>query len=141
MNDNSQSIDEVISQACGKLKNTAKLMGLDINYELDSIPALEDVITTIRDTGNEGALKGACFMTGAFLGEILRRKLGGQWISSAESGALLSVGEEKIFPIEKVRKFAADSESNSLTFFAKALVAKTQQQVTKAKAARGPDHD
>lgn len=128
MTANNLSIDEVISQACRKLKETAVMMGLDIKYELDSISSLEDLIIAIRGTGDERALTGACFMAGAFLGEILRCRIGGgQWIASSGGGALLSFGEEKIFPIEKVKKFAANSESNSLTFYAQALVAKIQQ--------------
>ena len=125
MNSNN-SVQDAIDRACAKLKLTVKDMGVSLAFTKSNISDLEEVLLALRDMGDESALSGACFMVGAYVGELLRREIGGQWAMSADGVASLQFpeGGDKIFPVEKVRKFIQNSEGESLVFYVKALLAR-----------------
>jgi hypothetical protein len=127
MINSNESVQDVIDRACAKLELTVKDMGVGLAFAPSSISELEEVLLAVRDSGDESALTGACFMAGAYVGEILRRATGGQWAMSADGVASLQFpdGDEKIFPIEKVRKFMQNPDGESLVFYAQALLART----------------
>jgi hypothetical protein len=80
----------------------------------------------LKDIGaDQAALKGAGFLVGAYLGEILRRELGGEWVAITDGDEFaVKAGDVSIFPIAQVRKFFADPAANGLAFFAEVFVAK-----------------
>ncbi len=89
-----------------------------------NVSSLEEVILAIKDMGDKSALNGACFMVGAYLGEIIRLELGGEWSVRGEGDLpSLQFGNTIIYPIEKVKKFADASGAESLRFYADTLIA------------------
>lgn len=121
-----ENVQDAIDRACAKLEVTVKDMGVSLAFAPSNIYELEEVLLAVRDIGDESALNGACFMVGAYIGEILRRMIGGQWAISADGIASLQFpeGGDKIFPVEKVRKFAQHPDGESLVFYAQALLAR-----------------
>ncbi len=114
---------DVITAACRKLEDTVQDMGVELKFELSSIASLEEVILAIKQFGDKSALSGACFMVGAYLGEIIRQACGGQWGSSGEGGTpSILLGDTVIYPIEKVKEFVKTPRHESLIFYASALV-------------------
>jgi len=121
-----ESVQDAIDRACTKLEFTVKEMGVNLAFAPSNVSELEEVLLAVREMGDESALSGACFMAGAYLGEILRRAKGGQWAMSADGVASLQFpdGGDKISPIEKVRKFIQDPDGEGLVFYAQALLAR-----------------
>ena len=121
------SVQDAIDRACAKLELTARGMGVNLAFTTSNIPELEEVLLAVRDIGDESALSGASFMVGAYIGETLRRMIGGQWAMSADGVASLQLPNQgdKIFPVEKVRKFIQNPEGESLVFYAQALLARS----------------
>lgn len=116
-----QQLQSTIDAACAKLLETAAMMGVQLTYEISSVPLLEEIADALRKMakGDAAALSGGSFLIGAFLGEVIRRQLHGVW-GRDENGDELSVtnGEFSCYPIERVRKYMARAKSNSLVFFA-----------------------
>jgi hypothetical protein len=121
-----ESVQDAIDRACAKLEMTVKDMGVSLAFAPSNISELEEVLLAVRDMEDESALTGACFMVGAYIGEILRRVIGGQWTMSADGIASLQFpkGGDRIFPVEKVRKYVQDPDGESLAFYAQALLAR-----------------
>jgi hypothetical protein len=101
-------------------------MGVSLTFDPSNIAELEEVLLAVREMGDESALTGACFMVGAYVGEILRRAIGGQWTMSTDGVAALQLpgSGDKVFPVEKVRKFIQEPGGESLVFYVQALLAR-----------------
>ena len=99
-------------------------MGITLNKTPTSVADLEEIIIALRGIrADESTMKGATFMVGVYLGEILRAKLGGDWSNSADNELLLTIGEIAYSPVVKARKFAANPKgANGLSFFANAAL-------------------
>jgi hypothetical protein len=123
---NSQPLQLKIDESCRHLEKTAKELGLTLSKDLSSTNALEEIIRGLKDYGVDAdVMKGATFLVGVYLGEVLRHAMGGTWTTSSDGEFVLKIGPVECFPVAKVRKFAAASSSDDdLTFFAKAFVAK-----------------
>lgn len=115
-----------IDAACAHLEKTAKDMGAKLSFDLGSVAVLEEILTTLKDLGaDQSALSGAGFLVGAYLGEILRRELEGEWVAGTDDDQFaVRAGETNIFPVARARKFIVDPDANGLAFFAEVLVSK-----------------
>ena len=117
-----KSIQETVDAACRKLEETVLDLGVELSFNIDSIPLLEDVTLSVKQAGDPSALNGACFMVGCYLGEIIRRSSNGNWVASTDGPPVIAIAETQISPVEKVKKFANAPEDESLVFFANVLV-------------------
>lgn len=124
MTTSNKSVQDAIDRACAALELTVKDMGVSLAFTTSNISELEEVLLAVRDMKDESALSGACFMVGAYVGEHLRRAIGGQWAMSADGVASLQFPDrgDKIFPVEKVRKFIQNPDGESLVFYIQALL-------------------
>lgn len=87
------------------------------------ISTLEEIVLAVKEMNDDSALSGATFMVGAYLGEILRHKMDGRWVAPTSGTPSLEIRDHVLFPIEKVRKFAASPGDEGLVFYANALSA------------------
>lgn len=126
MSHSNDTVQAAIDRACANLEATAQDLGVNLTFDASNITDLEEVLLAVREMGDTSATSGACFMAGAYVGEILRRAIGGQWTMSADGVASLQLpgNAGRIFPVEKARKFVQDPGAESLEFFAKALLAR-----------------
>ena len=118
-----ESLQKTIEASCSRLEEIASAMGVTLSKSPTSVPNLQEIILALLDIkADESTLKGATFMVGTYLGEILRARLGGYWQSSAHN-ELLIVGEISYSPVAKVRKFSANPQGgDDLAFFANAVL-------------------
>jgi len=60
-------------------------MNVEISYNLESVSVLEEIADALKElaNGEAEALNGGSFLIGAYLGEIVRRALAGQWVEGA----------------------------------------------------------
>ena len=121
-------MQEVINRACVNLGVTVKDLGVNLTFDISDLGDLEEVLLGVSETGDDSAISGACFMAGAYVGEILRRAGGGEWTMSTDGVATLQLGRtgDKIFPMEKVRKFVQNPAGESLVFYTQALMARNR---------------
>jgi len=102
------------------------MMGITLTREPASIADLEEIVRSlIRFGADEGTLDGATFMVGTYLGEILRKALGGVWFNSEDNVLVLKVQDTSYALVEKTRKFAAaPNGADGLSFFAITVLAR-----------------
>jgi hypothetical protein len=124
MSYSNDTVQTAIDRACANLEATAQDLGINLTFDASHITDLEEVLLAVREIGDASATSGACFMAGAYVGEILRRAIGGQWTMSADGVASLQLpgNADRIFPIEKARKFVQDPAAESLDFYTRALL-------------------
>lgn len=123
------AVQALISETCQALEKTAEMMQVQINKDIGSVARLEDIIIALREAGNADSLRGAEFMVGAYLGEIIRNVAGGTWEQSSAGDLSLLLRGVSYHPISKVRRFSADpAAGDSLGFFARAVVASARAQ-------------
>ena|SRR6185503_11701137 len=117
------SLSETIERSCLHLEATAKDFGVTLVREMGAVKSLEEIIVALQEIGaEEDVLRGATFMVGIYLGEILRKKNGGEWSSSRDGDLMLTINDRTYAPISKARKFASNPEgANSLVFFANTI--------------------
>lgn len=120
------SLQATVEASCRRLEGIASSMGVKLSLDPSGVQHLEEIVLSLRGIrADEGAMSGATFMIGTYLGEILRAKLGGDWCKSPEGELALSVGDTLYFPVAKARKFAANPDGpDSLSFFTNAALAR-----------------
>jgi hypothetical protein len=119
-----KKVNNIIIAACRKLELTVLDMDITLSVDPVSVASLEDIILSLKQMGDKSALSGACFMVGSYLGEIIRQKLGGDWIEEGNTDSpAMRIGDKTIFPIEKVKKFAQNPDGESLIFYVDTLTA------------------
>jgi hypothetical protein len=90
---------------------------LSLDYSEESLRKIDEAITTFHPDGN--ALETTLLPYGAYVGETVRRLLGGEWEQDAEGVTWLSgVGgvEMKISPFAWVKKRFANGMEDSIVF-------------------------
>jgi hypothetical protein len=119
------SLQATVEASCQRLEETALLMGVTLTREPESVTQLEEIIVALLGIGaDEATLNGATFMVGTYLGEVLREKLGGNWINSHDNELVLSVKDTSYFPVAKARKFAVNPKGgDGLSFYVSAVLA------------------
>lgn len=123
MIDVNDGIQNQINLSCKQLKSTLSLMGVDLSASNpNEVSALEEVLLSLKDMGDESALSGASFMVGAYLGELLRQRLGGEFSVSSDNLLILDLGKTKLFPVERVRKFLEKPDENGLDLYISTLL-------------------
>ena len=101
-------------------------MGTQLSLDLSSVQVLEEILTALKDfDADTEVLKGAGFLVGAYLGEVRRRELGGEWVVGTNGDDFaVKAGGLDVFPVARTRKFIADPSASGLVFFAEALVSR-----------------
>ena len=95
------------------------------DYSVESAVALDNFIDLLLSTGDPISDLQQMGM-GAYVGEILRRNVGGEWIAMPEGPTPddpgLSLNGVGILPFEKIRKRVALGPSNSVGYFVQEMV-------------------
>lgn len=103
----------------------AKILTSDIlDYTPESLAIVDKMIT--KGWGGEAPalIDPMVVIFGSYVGETIRRKHGGKWVHSEESGyALVEIDgrDFKAFPFNKVHKRFSEGEDDSVAFFYEAL--------------------
>jgi hypothetical protein len=100
-------------------------LGFDarLDYSENSLMALESLLEKVSSSGQPDDAAEACKMWGSYLGEVVRRRFGGEWSIETYPGKdfatlTLSVGGAKLFPTMKIhRRLTRGSDDNLWTFY------------------------
>ncbi len=123
MKEKTDAMLETVTKTCAHLERTARDLGVVLSLTNDCIPDLEEILLSLKELNNEGALNGGVFMAGVYLGEILRQSLNGQWTFNEQYQQLaLSVHANLFFPIAKAHKFVQNPQGDGLVFFAQSVI-------------------
>ena len=118
------NFEQHVAETCKHLEETVLLMGAELHKELSSVAILEDVLIALINEQDEGVISGARYLIVVYLGEIVLKQTGGEWIKSEINNHIaLKIHNQQSFPIEAVEDFIKDPEKEKLEFFAKGLIA------------------
>jgi hypothetical protein len=113
----------------------ASTHGYELDYSWESLERLERLLDGLFATRNPlGRMRGKLSirrfhrmvpLVGAYVGEVMRGQLGGEWSVNDEFGepGVLIGPETWIFPVAKADKRFRNGHSDSLPFFADAMAA------------------
>lgn len=117
------------------LASTASAHGYDLDYSWESLETLERMLDALFLTRSPlGRMRGKLSIkrfqqmvpvVGAYVGEVLRQRLGGEWSINDEfdePGLLFRPGTW-IFPLAKAEKRFRNGHSDEFPFFADAMAA------------------
>lgn len=128
-----ESHDSVAEMAAAYAEQAVKTaLGLKVNldYSENSVMELEGVVD--RDAPAEGEeMSEACKMWGSYLGEVVRRRFGGDWSIETYPGKdfatlTLSVGGAKLFPTMKIHRRLTRGPDDNLWGFYKLVKARLE---------------
>ena len=96
---------------------------VDLDYSEDSVQNLEQLLGNISLPVEGDDMAEACKMWGSYLGEVVRRRFGGEWTIETYPGKefatlTLSVGGAKLFLSMKIhRRFTRGSDDDLWAFY------------------------
>jgi hypothetical protein len=122
-----------IYQYCSMALTTARIRwDLSLDFSPDSIQGLEDLLSKVWDVARAAApeeasqsqVGTAVAMYGGYLGEVLRRAIGGKWVMFAgpPKRPVLKAGEIKMDPYGNVNARLLEGPSHSIHAYFKKMV-------------------
>lgn len=110
------------------MKLTRKHFVVELNYSEESLQELDEVVDDFRlhmpDGERPETLALLVRTWGAYLGEVIRRQLGGAWVETeaeADESAAMQVGGQTIEPLTQVRLRLERGKQHDLCEFYRAL--------------------
>ena len=114
----------------------AKSAGVALDYSPDSIRQVEEVLEKLYPRGISRLIRRGpsvedtatmAKMYGGYIGEVVRRAAGGEWVLDTEVAPGQTVislrkGEQRIFPPSKVQKRLANGSEDNVWFYYQVLM-------------------
>lgn len=119
-------LDEAeIVKVCLEVEDIGLLYNFNLTKDLQSIELLESMLDFLKEKGDGVAISNSYFMAGVYLGEIIKKSIGGEWVYVIENKEIaLKIENEFIFPQSRIKKFSSESSGDGLLLFAKDILAK-----------------
>jgi hypothetical protein len=117
------SVNEMASTYAGRAVQAARGFDVLLDYSEESLRRVEDILARLAGQPQSEDLAEACKMWGSYLGEVVRRRYGGEWTIETYPGKqfatlTLSVGGNKLFPTMKVhRRLTQGQDDNVWSFY------------------------
>jgi hypothetical protein len=94
-----------------------------LDYSLESVSRLDSLIDEAWPQGpSEDTLKYTLPLMAAYVGEVIRRNLGGTWVADVSQGdPVLKHGEQRVFPYNRSGKRLTQGRQWSLALFCEEL--------------------
>jgi hypothetical protein len=102
---------------------TARNSQVLLDYSEESLKQLESILEGLAEKAQPEGLEEVCKMWGSYLGEVVRRRFGGEWTIETYPGKAfatltLSVNGNKLFPTMKVhRRLTQGRDDNVWSFY------------------------
>lgn len=108
--------EQAASMAQVHVESSKQILQLDFDYSPESLQLVDFVISRFHPNG--AALESTSVCYGAYIGEVIRRKLGGEWRQNEEFGMALSNvgGRVTVVPFNWARKRLENGEEDSIAF-------------------------
>ena len=111
-------------QICKHFENTAELIGFELNPSISSCNVIENILQGLASLGDSGALQGAKFSAGVYLGKIIKEKIGGSWqLINDQEQLSLNIDGTIVFPHNAVDNFVDNPDENSILFYVESVIA------------------
>jgi hypothetical protein len=105
----------------------AREFNTQLDYSENSLMEVEVILAQLARQSPEGDAAGeTCKMWGSYLGEVVRRRFGGEWSVETYPGKqfatlTLSIGGNKLFPTMKVHRRLTQGEDENVWVFYKMI--------------------
>ena len=124
--------ETILAQAESALLTAATKWDLVLDFSPESLKGVESILDVLHDAlgkperpGDprpaEGAIRGMAILWGCYVGEVMRRHIGGRWSNTpiGEQGPVLRVeiGTTQVFPLRKVEKRILDGPGDAIPFY------------------------
>jgi len=110
----------------------AREFNTQLDYSENSLMEVEVILGGLARQALEGDAVGeTCKMWGSYLGEVVRRRFGGEWSVETYPGKqfatlTLSIGGNKLFPTMKVHRRLTEGEDDNVWSFYKMIKARLE---------------
>lgn len=117
------SVNDMALAYAGQAVVAAREFQANLDYSESSLRDVEVILGKLAQAAMTGDLTETCKMWGSYLGEVVRRRFGGDWSIETYPGKqfatlTLSVGSNKLFPSMKVhRRLTQGAEESVWTFY------------------------
>jgi hypothetical protein len=118
-----ESVTDMVKAYADQAVKTANGFHVPLDYTEKSLLELEGLLGRVAAQAPADSLEEACKMWGSYLGEVVRRRFGGEWAIETYPGKpfatlTLSVGGNKLFPTMKVhRRLTQGRDDNVWSFY------------------------
>jgi len=116
------SVAEMVFSYSEQAVKAAEGLSIKLDYSEGSVAELESVVGKVTPSEGDDMAE-ACKMWGSYLGEVVRRRFGGEWSIETYPGKefatlTLNVGGAKLFPTMKMhRRLTRGSDDNLWAFY------------------------
>ena len=110
----------------------AREFNTQLDYSENSLIEVEVILAELaRQVLEDDAVGETCKMWGSYLGEVVRRRFGGEWSVETYPGKqfatlTLSIGGNKLFPTMKVHRRLTQGEDDNVWAFYKMIKARLE---------------
>lgn len=124
--------ETILAHAESALLTAATKWGLLLDFSPESLKGVEDVLGVLHDSLREperpgdprppaDALRRMAILWGCYVGEVMRRHIGGRWSNTpvGDQGPVLrlEIGTTQVFPLRKVEKRMLDGPGDAIPFY------------------------
>ncbi len=131
-----ESVNAMAGAYAEKAVAKAREFNAQLDYSENSLMEVEVILAHLAGSPPAGSAPAdevgeMCKMWGSYLGEVVRRRFGGEWSVETYPGKqfatlTLSVGANKLFPTMKVHRRLTQGEADSVWSFYKMVKAKLE---------------
>ena len=122
MPDAHKSVKDMAFAYAGQAVTAARQHRANLDYSEKSLRDVEAILGKLAEAPIPGDLTEICKMWGSYLGEVVRRRFGGEWSIETYPGKqfatlTLNVNGNKLFPSIKVHRRLTEGEGDSVWTF------------------------
>ena len=131
--DTHDSVTAMAETYAQKAVTAARAMKADLDFSEGSLMALETILDRAARQPEKQDLNETCKMWGSYLGEVVRRRFGGEWTIETYPGKefatlTLSIKGSKLFPSMKIHRRLTTGEADNVWSFYQMIKARLESQ-------------
>jgi hypothetical protein len=99
-----------------------EFLGVELDLSPDSLEGVDDILRRLHWTEDPPILKSTCMILGAYVGEVIRKNLGGDWVMK-EGGRYPTLHKDGAItdPVSKVLKQISKQDGDEVAFYYKGI--------------------
>lgn len=128
-----ESVDAMAGAYAEKAVQAGREFGARLDYSEQSVLEIETILSRLAagPPSPSDDMTEVCKMWGSYLGEVVRRRFGGEWAIETYPGKqfatlTLSVGGNKLFPTMKVHRRLTQGQDDNVWSFYKMVKARLE---------------
>jgi hypothetical protein len=126
-----ESVNAMAGAYAEKAVQAAREFSVQLDFSEQSLLEVETILNRVASGPPSDEMTETCKMWGSYLGEVVRRRFGGEWTIETYPGKqfatlTLSVGGNKLFPTMKIHRRLTQGQDNNLWSFYKMVKARLE---------------